>query len=374
MAKVDLPFLTFTRAKGKLYVYYRRGGLRLPLPSKTDPAFPAAYAKAQETFEANQKQGSRPGTVPGSMAALISAYRASPEWRDLAPATRADYNKALNPLEERFGKLTIATMPRQFVFRLRDEYATKPAMTRTKPPLPILDANGKPVILDTPRRANRIVDVLRLLMSWAENRGGWFKGPNPVLRPGRLRVKTEGYRVWSSAEVDAFFSSADVPEPLKRAAAVGLYTGQRKQDCLAMTRADRAGGWINVAQQKTGAKLTIPEHPDLAHFLDLAPPPADGVDRLLTRADGLPWQEDHFNHVFAKAIRAAGLKGLSFHGLRKAASAGMAEHGASDAEIDSVLGHTDPRMTRHYRKQADQKRLAAAAIGRVPTRLSAKPI
>ena len=45
--------------------------------------------------------------------------------------------------------------------------------------------------------------------------------------------------MWTAADVDAFLSCADVSEPLKRAAAVGLYTGQRKQDCLAMTREDR---------------------------------------------------------------------------------------------------------------------------------------
>ena len=91
-----------------------------------------------------------------------------------------------------YGKLSVSTMPRQFVFKLRDEYATAPAMTRTKPPVPILDDNGVPTVLQTPRRANHIVDVLRLLMSWAENRGGWLKGPNPVIRPGRLRTNREG--------------------------------------------------------------------------------------------------------------------------------------------------------------------------------------
>ena len=40
-------------------------------------------------------------TVPGSMAALVLAYRASPEWRALKPATRQDYDKALTPLAER---------------------------------------------------------------------------------------------------------------------------------------------------------------------------------------------------------------------------------------------------------------------------------
>ncbi len=257
------------------------------------------------------------------MAALIAAYRTSPEWADKAPATRTDYDKALTPLSERYGHLPIRTMPRQFVFKLRDDYAVK---------------DGKP----TPRRANRMVNVLRLLLSWAANRGGWLKGENPALRPGRLKTGP-GYRTWTAEEVDGFMSSEAVGEPMKRAAMLGLCTGQRKQDCLMMTKAARAGGVIEVTPQKTkdssAVRLTIPEHPDLTGTLDAAP--RTDATTLLTRADGKPWKEDHFNHAFAAAVKAAGLSGLSFHGLRKTASARLAEAGATDAEINF-----DPRPCR----------------------------
>ena len=105
----------------------------------------------------------------------------------MAPASRKDYDQALTPLTERFGRLMVADMPRQFVFKLCDEYSTMPAMTRHKTPRPIKDAQGKQVILETPRRADRMVDVLRLWLAWAENRGGWTK-KNIALRPGRLEI------------------------------------------------------------------------------------------------------------------------------------------------------------------------------------------
>jgi integrase len=101
--------------------------------------------------------------------------------------------------------------------------------------------------------------------------------------------------------------------------------------------------------------------------LDAAP--ASSAVTLLSRADGLPWKVDHFNHQFADAVRCAGLPdGLSFHGLRKGAAARLAEGGASDAEIDSVLGHADPKMTRLYRRQADQRIRATAAIAKLTNR------
>jgi integrase len=63
---------------------------------------------------------------------------------------------------------------------------------------------------------------------------------------------------------------------------------------------------------------------------------------------------------------------LSFHGLRKTASAWLAEAGATDAEIDSILGHVDPKMTRLYRRQADQRITAKSAMGKLAGRRIAK--
>jgi integrase len=343
----------------------------------TAPTFLAAYQAAHKAAEAAIKAlpAARPGIIPGSMAALVIAYRSSPEWRELAAASRTDYNKALNPLVERYGKLPVATIPRQFVFKLRDDYSRMPAFTREKKPKPILDATGKQVIRDTPRRANRMVNVLRLLLAWAANRGGWFKGENPAARPGRLKTGP-GYQTWSADAIAAFMAAEGVGEPMKRAAMLGLCTGQRKQDCLAMTRAARSGGAIEVVPEKTknssGVRLWIPEHPDLTRMLDTAP--AGDALTLLTRPDGKPWREDHFNHQFAKAVKAAGLTGLSFHGLRKTASAWLAEAGATDAEIDSVLGHVDPKMTRLYRRQADQRTGAAAAMEKLAVRRIGGPV
>jgi integrase len=371
LAKVDLPYLWTPVIKGNSYAYYRRGAKAVRLPKLDTPAFLPAYHAAHEAAEAQARPGATGALgvhLAGSMAALVVAYRSSSEWRELAPATREDYNKALNPLMERYGRLPVATMPRQFVFTLRESYASMPAFTKHKIAQPILDEQGKQVIRPTPRRANRMVNVLRLLLSWAGDRGGWFKGENRALRPGRLRTGP-GYATWSPEAISAFMASEQVPAGIKLAAMLGLCTGQRKQDCLAMTRASRAGGIIEVTPEKTkhssGVKLRIPEHPDLTRLLDAGPQTGEA---LLTRPDGKPWKEDHFNHAFAKAVKDAGLTGLSFHGLRKTASAWLAESGATDAEIDSILGHVDPKMTRLYRRHADQGVRAASAMGKLALR------
>jgi len=121
-----------------------------------------------------------------------------------------------------------------------------------------------------------------------------------------------------------------------------------------------------VVQAKTGTALQIPEHPDLTLVLDAAPA-TPGIT-LLTRDDGAAWKQDHFNAAFAKAVKKAGLVGLTFHGLRKTASGILAEAGATDAEIDSILGHVDPKMTLLHRRQANQRTLGKTAMGKLAGR------
>ncbi len=78
---------------------------------------------------------------------------------------------------------------------------------------------------------------------------------------------------------------------------------------------------------------------------------------------GASWYE----HRFAQVRAELGLAGdLHFHGLRHTMASQLAESGASDAEIQSVTGHKTRAMVAHYTEQARQRRLAAAAIARLP--------
>jgi integrase len=56
------------------------------------------------------------------------------------------------------------------------------------------------------------------------------------------------------------------------------------------------------------------------------------------------------------------------HGLRKAAARRLAEANCSTKEIASVTGHKTLAEVVRYTKEADQKRLAKAAMARVEER------
>jgi integrase len=59
-----------------------------------------------------------------------------------------------------------------------------------------------------------------------------------------------------------------------------------------------------------------------------------------------------------------GLKGLSAHGLRKAACRRLAEAGCSANEIAAISGHASLREVERYTRAADQERMARNAMAR----------
>ena len=344
---MDLPYVDTIPARGRTYYYYRRGKLRQRIRGNPDePGFLEAYAAIHAAAQAADAKAaaSEPGVAPGSMAALIRAYRTSPEWRALKPATHSDYEKALGPLEARYGHLAIATMPRAFVFGLRDAYATKPNPDPKQPPIP------------TPRRANRMVAVLSILLSWCVDRG--WRPDNPALRPKKLKTG-EGWRPWTAAELAAFEACADIAPELKLAVVMAAASGQRGEDLVTMAWSAYDGTAIEVVQAKTGARVWVPLHATAKARVDAAPRRAVTI---LTRPDGKPWKIDHFRHAMGAAIRAAGLSGVVTHGLRATAATWLAEAGCSEREIMAITGHTSSASVSRYTRQADRKRQATAAV------------
>lgn len=373
MASVQLKFLQIYRARTGDVAYYRRAGVKHRLVDAAgrpvDPAdgagLAAAWQRAHDSFErggaAAAAAAAAGGVAPRSMADLIARYRNSVDFARLRPATQRDYEKALKPLEKQHGHLSSITLQPHHVRKLRDHYATRIVPDPSKP--------GATQTVGNVRQANRLVAVLSILMNHARGSLGW-RPDNPAERPRRLPTEGEGFRTWRQKDFETFMACEAIEEPLKRAAALGWYTGQRKADCLIMTRSARDGGWLAVVPEKTrrssGARRMVAEHPELTRILDAAP--ASDAVTLLTRADGRPWRIDHFNHRFAAAVAAAGLNKLSFHGLRKGFMAWAAERGATDAELDAVVPHNDPRTRARYRAAADQKGLARGLMVRLATK------
>ena len=160
--------------------------------------------------------------------------------------------------------------------------------------------------------------------------------------------------------IERFLETA--PPMMELAFKIGLYTGQREGDVLRMSWHDYDGERIHVVQAKTGAKLRIPVHMELRKALDAH---ARVSPIILTTASGKPFTGSYFRHHWRKAMAAAGLEGLVFHGLRYTAAAKLAEAGCSLKEIAAITGHKSLAMLEKYSRGADQEKLAGAAILRL---------
>ena len=277
--RMNLPYLECVTARGRRYWYYRRAGRRVPIThdagvrlSKDDTAFLPAYGRIHEGFEI-----SRIAPREGSVQDVVTRYKASPDYNQLAPKTRRDYARFLDALVRQYGDLSIAKMPRDAVIAFRDKYAT------------------------TPRTANYAVSVVKMLLTYSVDRG--YRENNPASRIKALRTG-DGHRPWEEVEVEAFRKTWGALTRERVAFELLLNTGQRGQDIPPMMRQHYFRGDISIRQQKTKERLWIPASRDLKEVLD---PWLQNHGHLLIlpTMSGKAFGIDYFRHTMRDAIRAA---------------------------------------------------------------------
>lgn len=277
----------------------------------------------------------------GSVDALINAYKRSPEWTGLKPATQKNYGIYLRHLDTA-GQVPVTLIRRRLLLSYRDAIAA---------------ARGVGA-------ANVFMRVCATLFRWARDRD-WIEH-SPI---DRIRQLPGGHLLaWTSAEADR--AADELPEELARVVVLARYTGQRRGDLVNMTWRTYDGSSIRVQQEKgRGASarppIVIPVHPVLKAALDAWP--RIGF-HILTTATGIPWQRNHLTHEMRAAVDSLGMRaGLNIHGLRKLAATALAQAGCSTHEIAAVTGHRSLAMVQLYTESAAQEQLAEAAIYRLKT-------
>jgi enterobacteria phage integrase len=318
---------------GKTHRYFHRKGqpdVRLPgLPGSSE--FMSAYQAALDA------PSERPSPhAAGTLAKLVEDYYRSVEFTNLAPSSRALYRGALDPIAKRDGHRLVRDMPREMARKLIEEIgATRPGM------------------------ANLTRKALRRLLTYAVANG--WRNDNPVV--GIPQYKLGTHHTWTDTELGAFEARWPVGTRQRLAYALLAYLGQRIGDTVRMKRSDIAGGAIKVVQEKTGAELTIPLHPEL--LTAMREYPVKGIF-LIGDKNGRPIGSRALAHLMKRAARAAGLPDRCVpHGLRRALMRRLAESEATSKEIASVSGHKTLAQIENYTRAADQRKLSAAAIAKL---------
>lgn len=339
VAKVELAYvLSYRDRHGKQRHYYRRQGRRFPLPGKPgEPEFMRAYEDAAARFVGIQPAHSR---IPlaGTWDALAVAYYRSPDFQTLRKTTQTTYRGIIDRWRGEHGAKRVAHLERRHV----QEHMAK-----------AMEVSG-------PHAANNLRNMLKALCRYAVENEWRRDDPTVSVRP--IRAKSAGFLSWSDEAIATFEKKYPAGTREHLALTLLLYTGQRRGDVVRMGRQHVSGDSIRVVQGKTGANLMIPMHAALRKAI--ADTPKTNLT-FLTTAFGKGFTAAGFGNIFRDWCDAAGLKGHSAHGLRKAAARRLAEAGCSALQIGAITGHKTLKEISRYTAAADQQRMARDAVDKL---------
>lgn len=270
---------------------------------------------------------------PGTIADLIRRYYAAPEFMGLADSTKSTYRNQLD--------------------RFREQHGTKPVRLIERRHIKAIIGG----MADRPGAANSLLARIKLLMKFAIEEG--MRRDNPALGVRGFKAKGDGFHSWTDDEISKFEATHATGSRARLAMALLLYTGQRRSDVIRMGHQHVSKGRIQVRQQKTGAGLWIPIHPDLVAII--AATPRTNLT-FVTTAQGKPFSAAGFGNWFRECCDDAGLPQCSAHGLRKAAARRLAEAGCSNQQIKSITGHQTEAEVARYTRAAEQEVLAKQAM------------
>lgn len=325
----------FVDRQGRGRYYFRRKGSKpIPLPGLPwSASFMSAYEAA---LNATKLPIGKDKLIPRSMGELTTKWLQTEAFRATKPVTQKDTLRLVKWLQSEHGDKPIALLKRRHI----EEKLLAPWV-------------------DRPSEHNRLLSLLRRLLGYAVALE-WIT-TNPVVEFKKKRL-VGSYATWTEEQIAAYQKAHEIGTTERLAFDLLLWTAQRSADVRAMGRHQIQGGCIVVRQSKTGNPVDVPIRPELAK--SLATVPGDRMLFLLAE-NGKPFTPSTFSHFMTAATKAAGVEGVTPHGLRKAACRRLAEAGCSASEIQAISGHKSLRECEKYVETANRKKLAASGMARV---------
>lgn len=326
MATHKIRYLTERPNKGGIVRYYwqpntelKRAGWKMQALG-SDLSAAIARAQEQNALVDQYRAGRIDGPVDtktGSVDALIAAYKKSEDFKSLRPRTQKDYGHYLTGIARWAGDqqaIAINARAVQELYRAQKKIA--------------------------PRKAAYLVQVLRLLFSFAERQSIIPPHSNPA-REQKISHTAKKGTLWTREAVDAFVTAADEAGRFEVGTAILLndWIGQRRGDIETMRWPHYDDGTIAFAQSKTGAEVILP--------VDMVPHLKERLAQQRERTAGgtiIGLTRAEFRKAF-DAVRARvakdhpAMKDLIFKDLRHTAITRLAEAGCSELEIAAISGH-----------------------------------
>jgi integrase len=217
---------------------------------------------------------------------------------------------------------------------------------------------------DRPEAANNRVRRLRRIFKWAVDSDieGVTVNPArdvPLLRP----VRAGGFPTWTVADIEKFEKRHPIGSKARLALALLSYTGVRRSDVVQLGKQHLRNGWL-VFRQFKGRNLAplTAEIPILRELQSVIDATNTGDLTFLVTERGQPFTASGFGNWFRDRCNEAALKGLSAHGMRKAAATRAAERGATAHQLMAIFGWRTIKQAEVYTRAAERKRLAGTAM------------
>jgi integrase len=314
---------------GKQYCYHRKTGERIDLERYPlgSVGFFAECARINALLTTVAPK-------PGTLGLLVAAYKGDSVFADLAPRTRADYQRVFDYLKP-IGDTALLRFDKPLIVRIRDKAASK---------------HGR-------RQGNYVKAVLSLLFAWGMERG--FVLTNPASGIKTIRRKKglpEANRPWSDEERHVVLDR--LPAHMKLPVGLMMFAGLGPKDALKLPRSFFKDGEIATRRSKTGEPVYWPCPAPLVELIRDAP--AHNAIMLCANSYGRPWTESGFNAswrpIKLELEREGAIgSGLTLYGLRHTVAVIMRELGFDERTIADALGQKTIEMARHYAKGADLK-------------------
>lgn len=268
---------------------------------------------------------------------LVDKYEESAAFKGLKGSTQSNRRNILKKVCATGGSLLVSQINRTTIAAGRDRRAA------------------------TPHAAVSFMKVMGYLMEWAVDAG--YVKENPVKGVKRPKVKTSGFKPWTEEDVIAFYKKHGPDTQARLAIELILFTGLRRSDVWKIGPQHIRNDVIELKAEKNEAPLFIPLHPILKASLQKVE--TGHLAYLVTPVHGRPFKsKESFGNWFGKMCAQADVQSRA-HGIRKTVAQQLAEAGGSNAELKALFGWSSDAMAALYTRNADKRRLAEAAAGKL---------
>lgn len=331
MVSVDLKGIVTVTSKGRMYRYAWRRGPRLRGDPGT-PEFMASYNQAIEDHRAPDSSRFR---------SLIVLYKASGDYRALAPSTKRNWSSWLDRIGAHFGDLRIAQFDRPdkirpIIRRWRNEWA------------------------DKPRTADYGMQVLSRLLSFAVDPLGKIAG-NPCEGIKRIYSVDRSEIIWTDNDIAQLKKTCS--EDVGYAIDLASLTGLRLGDLLRLSWSHIGEDAISISTGKSKHRRTaiIPLYDDLRALLDRIPKRSTAI---LTNVKRRPWTTNSFGTAMDRAKNTAGMRdqNLHFHDLRGTAVTKFYTAGIPERVIAEIMAWEEEQVSKIIRRYVDRSAATKALI------------